>query len=314
MRQDFFILKFHGKNRIAIYGLLFLTASIFLLGCKTEAVKNQSSETIVTREITDDLGRRVKIAARIERAVSLAPNLTETVFTIGAGDRLVGVTTYCKYPAEAQKIPKIGDTINPNLETIVALNPQIVLVSTASQIESFTNTLDKQNIAVFVTNPQDMDGVYRSISQLGEIFGEDEKARRTIEQMRKRVTDIEARTGALPDIKVFLQISKDPLFTIGRKSFMTDLIYRAGGVSVTANVDEAYPKFSKETALALEPEAIILSESEGNHEPNEIFINSPAVKNGKVFRVNADLLSQPGPRIVDGLEQIARALHPESFQ
>jgi iron complex transport system substrate-binding protein len=256
----------------------------------------------------------VKIPARVERAVSLAPNLTETVFTVGGGDRLVGVTSYCDYPAKAQRIQKVGDTITPNLETIVALKPQVVLVSTASQIESFTNTLNQQNIAVFVTNPQDLEGVYRTISQLGEIFGEDEKARETIGQMKRRVADIEARTGAAENVKVFLQISKEPLFTIGKESFMTDLIYRAGGVSVTANVDEAYPKFSKETALALQPEAIILSESADNRQPSDVFANSPATKNGRIFRVSADLLSRPGPRLVDGLEQLARALHPESFQ
>ena len=103
------------------------------------------------------------------------------------------------------------------------------------------------------------------------------------------------------------------LFTIGKPTFITDLINRAGGVSVTANIEEAYPKFSKETALALQPEAIILSESEDNREPNDVFKNSPAVKNGKVFKISADLISRPGPRIVDGLEQIAKALHPENF-
>jgi iron complex transport system substrate-binding protein len=309
-----FILNFNGKKYIAIYALLLIAVSMFMFGCKTEAQKsNTSGVTANTREITDDLGRRVQIPARGERAVSLAPNLTETVFAVGAGNRLVGVTAYCDYPSEAQKIQKVGDTVNPNLESIVALQPQVVLVSTASQIESFTNILDQQNIAVFVTNPQELDGVYRSISQIGEIFGEDEKAGEIIDRMKRRVADIETRTGAATDIKVFLQISKEPLFTIGKSSFMTDLIRRAGGVSVTATVDEAYPKFSKETALALQPEAVILSESEDNQEPNEVFANSPAVKNRKIFRVNADLLSRPGPRLVDGLEQIARALHPERF-
>jgi len=266
------------------------------------------------RGITDDLGRRVRLPKKIERAVSLAPNLTEIVFAVNGGSRLVGVTSYCNYPEEAQKIPKIGDTVNPNLEAIIALKPQVILVSTASQIESFTETLEGQNIAVFVTNPKDVEGVYKSILKIGEIFGQDERARETIDRMQRRVNEIESKTNLSKKVKVFVQISKEPLFTIGKDSFLTDLIKRAGGVSLTENVAESYPKFSKETALALLPEAIILSDSEDNQEPNEVFANSPAMRNGKVFKIDADLLSRPSPRVVDALEQIARALHPDDFQ
>ena len=306
-----FYLKNHVKNYIAFCCLL-LAASLFLFGCKSEAVKNRAPDA--AREITDDLGRRVKLPAKVERAVSLAPNLTEIIFSVDAGERLVGVTSYCNYPAEAQKIQKIGDTINPNLETIIALKPQVVFVSTDSQIEAFAKTLDGQNIAVFITNPKDVDGVYQSIFQIGEIFGKSEKALEVVDELKKRVADVEAKTSAARDVKVFVQISKDPLYTIGKSSFLTDLINRAGGVSVTENVDKAYQVFSKETALALQPEAIILSESEDNPEPNEVFKNSPAVRGGKVFRVNADLLSRASPRIVEALEQIAKSLHPESFE
>lgn len=266
-----------------------------------------------TREITDDVGRKVKIPEKIERAVSLAPNLTEEIFAVGAGGKLIGVTTYCDYPADAQKIAKIGDTLNPNLENIIALKPQIVFVSTASQMQSFTEQLERQNIAVFITNPQDVEGVYRSLYQIGEVMNETEKANQLVDEVKKRVADVETRTQAASDVKVFVQIAREPLFTVGKTSFITDLINRAGGVSVTSNLDEAYPKFSKESALVLQPEAIILSESEDNLSANDVFKDSPAMKNGKVFKIKADLISRPGPRIVEGLEQIARALHPESF-
>jgi iron complex transport system substrate-binding protein len=305
-----FILKFHVKNYFAFF--LLLAASLFFYGCKTETVKDHTS--VNTREITDDLGRRVMLPAKVERAVSLAPNLTEIAFAVDAGERLVGVTTYCNYPPEAQKNQKIGDTINPNLETIIALKPQIVLVSTDSQIEAFTKTLENQNIGVFVTNPQNVDGVYKSIFQFGEIFGKSERANEVIEELKRRVTSVEAKTANARRVKVFVQISKDPLYTIGKTSFITDLINRAGGVSVTETIEKAYQVFSKETALALQPEAIILSDSEDNREPNDVFKNSPAIKNGRVYRINADILSRAGPRLVDALEQIAKDLHPESFQ
>lgn len=304
-------MKIFGKNHRAIY-LLLLAASLFCYGCESKATKEQNSVSV--REITDDLGRRVKLPEKIERAVSLAPNLTEIAFAVDAGEHLVGVTSYCNYPAEAQRIRKIGDTINPNLETIIALKPQIVLVSTDSQIEAFTKTLENQNIAVFITNPKNVDDVYQTIFQFGEIFGKNEKASEVVAELKRRVANVEAKTANAADVKVFVQISKDPLYTIGKTSFITDLINRAGGVSATENLEKAYQVFSKETALALQPEAIILSDSEDNLEPNDVFKNSPAVKKGRVYRVNADIISRSSPRLVDALEQIAESLHPKKSQ
>lgn len=282
-------------------------------GCESETSQSPTAN-IPTREMTDDLGHSVKIPVAVERAVSLAPNLTEIVFAVGAGDRLVGVTTFCDYPLEAREIRKIGDTINPNIENIIALKPQVVLVSTASQIENFTKQLEARNIAVFVTNPNSLEDIYKSIFKIGDIFGKNEEAAKTVENLIKRVGKIETRTRPASSVKVFLQISKESLYTIGKDSFLTDLIGRAGGVSVTADLATAYPKISKETAIALNPDAIILSESEDNREPNDVFKNSPAARNGRVFHIGADLLSRPGPRVVDGLEQMAKALHPENFK
>ena len=301
-RQFFFAsLHLFEKN------LLFLLVFVCLLAnCRTETVNPPINLPI--REITDDLGRTVKLPETVDRAVSLAPNLTEIVFAVGAGDKLVGRTSYDNFPPEAQKIQTVGDTMNPNIENIIALKPQVVLVSTASQIETFTRQLESQNIAVFVTNPNSLDDIYKSIHQIGEIFGKTEKAREIVEGLSKRVAEVESEINKAKNIKVFLQISKEPLFTIGEDSFLTDLIARTGGVSVTANVATAYPKLSKETAFVLNPDVIILSESEDNLEPNDVFKNSPAVKNGKVFKINADIISRPSPRIVDALEQIARHL------
>jgi iron complex transport system substrate-binding protein len=307
-------LRLCGKNLALI-----LIFCIFFTACKSAntqtKVEAQPTKTdSATREITDDLGRRVKIPEKVERAVSLAPNLTEIVFAVGAGERLVGVTTFCNYPEETKKIQKIGDTMNPNIENIIALKPQIVLISTAAQIETFTKVLDEQGIVYFVTNPQNLDGIYKSINTIGEIFGRKEKADEVVTNLKKRVAGVESRIVSERSVKTFLQISKEPLYTIGKESFITDLIKRAGGVSATETVETAYPKLSKETALSLNPDAIILSESEDNQTPNEVFKNSPAVKNARVFKINADIISRPAPRVVDVLEQLARALHPESFK
>ena len=292
--------------------LCLLICAFFLTNCRTENLPPQID--MKTREISDDLGRKIRIPKKIERAVSLAPNLTESIFAVGAGDRLVGVTSFCNYPADAQKIQKVGDTLSPNMETIIALKPNIVFVSTASQIETFTKTLENQNIAVYVTNPKNLDGVLSNLKQLGDILGTSAQAENLISDLQKRITAVENKVKGKSQTKVFVQISKEPLFTIGKESFLTEIIERAGGVSVTKNVETAYPKLSKETALALNPEAIILSDSDDNKEPNEVFKNSPALQNDRVFKINADLLSRPAPRIIDALERIAKDLHPESFE
>lgn len=291
---------------------LLLTFVLFFTDCKNAPDEPQTS--VPTRVITDDLGRAVKIPADVKRAVSLAPNLTEIAFAIGAGDKLVGRTSYDNFPPEAQKIQTVGDTINPNIEAIIALKPQVVLVSTASQIETFTRQLEAQNIAVFVTSPNSLEEIYASIGKIGDVFGKTNEANLIVEDLQKRVGEIQARLNGSRPLKVFVQISKEPLFTVGEQSFLTELITRAGGVSVTKNVATAYPKLSKETAFALNPDAIILSDSEDNRAPNDVFANSPAVKNGKVFRVDADIISRPAPRIVDALEQISKDLHPENFE
>ena len=276
-------------------------------GCKTE--NKPETRILQTREVTDDLGRKVTIPQNIERAVSLAPNLTENIFAVGAGDRLVGVTTFCNYPPEAEKIQKVSDTQTPNLESIIALKPQVIFVSTASQLENFTNILEKQNIAVYVTNPNNLTDVFKNLKIFGELFGTSEQAEKLVAELQKRVDAVEEKVKNKPPVKVFVQIDKDSLYTIGKDSFITDLINRAGGESVTKDVETAYPKISKETASALNPDAIILSESPNNLEANEVFKNSNAVKNDKVFKINADLISRPSPRIVDALEIIAKDLH-----
>jgi iron complex transport system substrate-binding protein len=285
---------------------LLLVCFFSLSACRST---NQSAPAEVKmRDIADDLGRPIKIPEKVERVVSLAPNLTENIFAVGAGDRLVGVTKFCNYPEDAQKIQQVGDTLNPNIETIIALKPQIVFVSTASQLETFMKTLEAQGITVFVTNPKDLNGVLANLRQLGEIFGTPERTTILLNELQERIIAVDEQTRDKPKTKTFVQISKEPLFTIGKESFLTEIIERAGGVSVTNTVATAYPKISKETALALNPDAIILSESPDNTEPNEVFKNSPAVKNKKVFKINADILSRPSPRLVDALEQIAEAL------
>lgn len=278
----------------------------------------ESPSTSATQQLTDDAGRNVTLPARVERVITLAPNLTEIVFAIGAGDRVVGNTSYCDYPPEAKSVTKVGDTLHPSLERIIALRPQVVLVSTASQLEVFTQQLQSQNIAVFVTDPHDLEGVFKSIEQIGRMLGQDQQAQALVQKLRERTNAAEQAVKQEPPVRVFYQVSNEPLYTAGRDAFVTDLMRRAGAVSVTGDVPGAWPKFSNESALAARPDAIILptggSMGAANTNPAEALRNSPAVKAGRVYKINDDHLARPGPRAVDGLEEMARALHPEAFK
>ncbi len=303
-------LNFSKLTLLIIATLIILTPSCSHPG--------NSQSTTETRGVTDEAGRRVRLPKKIDHIVSLAPNLTEIVYAIGAGDRLVGDTEYCDYPAEAKKVTKIGDTMRPSVERIIALKPHVVLVSTASQLEAFTKQLDQQHIAVYVTNPQSLDDVFRSIQTLGDLFGEHDRAAKLVADLRKRADAVEAATKQVKPVRVFYQLSGEPLYTIGRESYLTDLVRRAGGVSATADVPGAFPRFSDEAALAARPEAIILptggSMGNANATVASPLKNSPAVLNNRIYKINDDHLSRPGPRLVEGLEEMARALHPEAFK
>ena len=306
--------QINKKIRLVAWSLVVAT---LLVACKDSAPPVVVSPT-TGRQIIDDAGRRISIPERVDRVISLAPNLTEIVFAVGAGDRLVGNTSYCDFPEEAKRIERVGDTLNPSLEKIIALRPQVVLVSTSSQLERFTELLQSHNIAVFVTDPHDLNGVFRSIEQIGQMMGTTEQSNVLLKKLQERTQAVETAVKETRPVRVFYQLSAEPLYTAGHDAFVTDLIRRAGAVSVTADVPGAWPKYSAESALAARPEAIILptggSMGAGNVTVAEAFRRSPAVVDGRVYKINDDHLVRPGPRAVDGLEEMARAIHPEAFK
>jgi iron complex transport system substrate-binding protein len=182
----------------------------------------------------------------------------------------------------------------------------------------FTQQLQNQNIAVFVTDPRDLEGVFRTIDQIGRIVGHTQQPETLIQKLRDRTRAVEEAVKGKQPVRVFYQLSAEPLYTAGHDAFVTDLIRRAGAISVTADVPGAWPKYSNESALAARPDAIILptggSMGEGNSVVTEALRQSPAALSGRVYKINDDHLVRPGPRAVDGLEAMAKALHPEAFK
>lgn len=264
-----------------------------------------------SRLLTDEIGRRVTVAENPERIVSLAPSITETLFALGIGDKLVGATSYCDYPPEALAVERVGDTVRPSLEKIVGRKPDLVLVSTASQLEQLVGRLEEVGIPVWVSNPRTLEGVISSIERLGEVTGRQGASAALASEMRARVDSVRKRVENLPRPRVLLILGGQPLITVGANSFINDLINTAGGASISADVSSEYPQYSLETAIARGPEIIFL-QAGGEGLPRRLE-QTPAFRSGRVFRLDPVLLLRPGPRIVDGLEAIAAKIHLDAF-
>ncbi|MFZ0064096.1 MAG: cobalamin-binding protein [Pyrinomonadaceae bacterium] len=295
--------------------------STLLVGCAVafnSCSPNPGVDESEYRQIKDEANREVRVHGKIERVISLAPNLTEIIYALGAGDRLVGNTTYCDYPEQAKSVQKVGDTLQPNVERILALRPHLIFISTSSQLEAFARQLHDHGIPVYVSDPHDLEGVIHSIENIARLLNREQQAGELVSKLRGRMTTVEAAVKDRKPVRVFYQLSAEPLYTAGREAFVTDLIKRAGGQSVTGDVGEAWPRYSEESVVAAKPDAIILptggSMGGANADVADGLKRSPAVLEGRVIKIDGDLLVRPGPRAIDGLEQLARALHPEAFK
>lgn len=297
--------------------LLALLTLLVLTGCSLARKRAEVPPGAARRNHIDGIGRTVSVISKPNRIISLAPNLTEILFAIGLDERIVGVTSYCDFPAAALTKERVGDTLLPNPEKIIGLKPDLVLVTTSSQLESLTQQLDNLSIPVYVTNPRTTRDIVGTIRLLGEVTGQAQSANELADGMQNRIQRIEERTKQLPRVRVLYILQLNPLIVPGRGTFLNDLINLAGGESISGLEVTDYPQFSRETVLARSPEVILLpsGHSDASSEQDELrrlFRNTPAVRAARVVTVSADLVDRPGPRIVDGLEQVAQALHPES--
>lgn len=295
------------QRRIA---LLLCAVLCFCVACTPPNNPAPSSRRI----LSDEIGRQVAVKPQPQRIISLAPSITEILFALQLDVRVVGVTSYCDFPAAAQAKEKVGDTLKPNLERLIALQPDLVLISTASQLEKITQQLDQLGIPVFVTNPKSVAGVLVSIRKIGELTDTTPRAEELAAEMEARITAVqhEVTAATAPRVLYILQLS--PLITAGKNTFINDLITQAGGRSISGEEAADYPQFSRETALARAPEVIIVPESHGTELVNieavrQAFATTPAIKNNRLVRVNPDLIDRPGPRIVEGLEALRAGIH-----
>jgi iron complex transport system substrate-binding protein len=272
---------------------------------------------IAPQTFVDDLGRKIFLAKPPTRIVSLAPNITETLFALGVGDKIVGVTSSCDYPAEATRKAKVGD-VHPNLEAVVAQRPDLVL--TLPLQTDVLSTLEHLKIPVFMLDATTVEQVLSHIHTLGRMLGHTRDADELVMSMRRRVAAVSERTKALPRPRLLYVLNSHPLMTAGPRSFIHQLIELAGATNIAADAAFPYPRIAMEEVLRDDPEIIVfpIGTQEGIPESEQQqwlrWSQLSAVKHARFARIPSVLLDRPGPRMVDGLEQLARAVHPDAFR
>jgi ABC-type Fe3+-hydroxamate transport system substrate-binding protein len=277
-------------------------------------------ESAPAATFTDEVGRTIEVNGPPQRIVSVAPNVTEILFALGLQDRLVGVSIYCQYPPEALKKEKIGGYINPSLEKIVALHPDLVIGIAEGDLRTFVDKLASLKVPVYITNPRDALEVLTSIRKIGEVSFAQEAASRIVRSMEERIRKVQDKVQGLPRPRVLHILDFNPLISAGKGTFVDDLIRLAGGRNVAETAAGKYPHFSMEEVLVQDPEVILLA-SMKSQDPLvkqrrwwERWKTISAVKHGRIYVLDSDLIHRPSPRMPDGLEQVAKAIHPEAFK
>ena len=265
---------------------------------------------------TDALGRIVNIPPSPQRIVSLAPNITETLFALGLDREIVGVTTDSAWPEAVRDLPRVGGLASLSLERIIALDPDCIIGTADGNPRETVLQLERAGFPVYVTNPRDLDDMLAMIVNLGVITGKRDRAEDLVRDLRRRIDAVSAGVNNRQLPRVFFQIAADPLITVGRGTFHDRLIELAGGINIFGHSPVRYPRVGVERVIAEEPQAIIVaSMNRGDNDQSALdrwrrWSNIPAVSSGRLYRIDADIIHQPTPRIVDGLELLADLLHP----
>ncbi|HZK25396.1 MAG TPA: cobalamin-binding protein [Oscillospiraceae bacterium] len=256
--------------------------------------------------LTDAAGREVTLAAKPERIVSIMPSLTEILFALDAGERVVGVTTYCDYPAAAKEKEVIGDLYNLNPESILALQPDLVLVGKSETLQQTFDFLEQAGTPYFVVDPQTLDEIEESIVTVAKLIDNQAAGEALVTQLKADRLALETKVAEIPAeerAKVFVLLDTNVLYTVGEGTFLSEMITTAGGNNLASEIDDAYFQVSEEAFFELDPEVIICTFPMRDEVlARETWQDLSAIKSGKVYDVDANSVSRPGPRYVQGLE------------
>ncbi len=264
----------------------------------------------------DQVGRSVEIGANPQRIVSLMPSITEMIFDLGAGNLLQGVTMFSNEPPAVAGLPKIGSYVHLDLEKIVSLRPDLCLAVRDGNPKHIVDRITALGIPVFTIDPKNLGDIMDSIIMLGNVLQRDEKAAAIVEEMQKKIDRTEKRIkGTTTRPRVFFQIDAAPIISAGSHTFIDHLIKRAGGINLAAG-PTPYPRYSWEDILRMKPDIVIIASMAGGYSEDELKNNwrrwplIPAVKNNKLFVVDAAVFDRPTARLIDGLEMLVDIFYP----
>jgi iron complex transport system substrate-binding protein len=293
--------------------LLFTLSVIFLL-------INLSSGEAGERVLVDEARRDVKVPLSAKRIISLAPSVTEILFALGLRQEIIGVTNFCDYPEEVTAKPRIGGFVNPDVEKIVSLKPDLVIAISDGNRWDTIERLSNLGYPVYTVDPKGFDGVIRTIRNIGGIIGKGEEARALVRKMMEKKEKVVTLTRSLSRPAVFFQVGDAPVITVGKGALATDLISLAGGRSISEHEALSYPPYGIETILSKAPEIIIFSSMDNRKNYSDLirrwqtWKSIPAVKSNSIYLIDSNLVDRPAPRIVEGLEALARIIHPTVFR
>lgn len=275
-----------------------------------------AASAALARDVTDQTGRRVNVPDHPQRIVSLAPSITETLYALGLGDRLVGDTDYCDYPSEARAKPHVGAMLNPNMEMIVALKPDLLLGTDEANRRETADQLAHLGIPLYGVTAHTVEETLQSLEDLGRVLDWEQPTGKLVAGLRGRVEAVTKRAQRLERPKVLFVVWYRPLITAGKQTFLADVIRRAGGVSMSDDLKGEWPHMSLEEVLKRNPDVILFPRTEAFAPGLEEFHNLPgwkelpAVKGHRMYLVSETIM-RPCPRLIDALEELAEILHPE---
>jgi iron complex transport system substrate-binding protein len=299
-----------------IIGFLVVTAAAVDVAFVGEVVAAGTAARFV---IKDMHGRELSLPEPPRRIVSLVPSVTELVYALGGEDRLVGRTDFCDYPPAVREKQSVGGMLAPSLETIVALKADLVVATRDGNTEETFAQLRRLGIPTFVAGADRVADVYDLIARVGRLTGRETAVAPLIARLEQRIAAVRTAVAPYRAPRVLYVLWPEPLIVPGHGVLVSELIEIAGGESVTAHDADAYPRYSIEAAVARSPEVIILASHGANigniaREKWDRLTSLPAIRAGRVYALDGNLMHRYGPRMVDGLERLARAIHPEAFR
>jgi ABC-type Fe3+-hydroxamate transport system substrate-binding protein len=266
-----------------------------------------------SRVLTDESGRKVTVPDYPHRVICLLPSVTDTVFALGAGDDVVAVSDYTTYPPAALKKPSIGSLVKPSIETILSFHPDLVLGTEIPGSSETATQLEAVGVPVYLVDPRGLAGILHSVTSIGEALNRGQQAAALNASLEKRIAAVRARTAGKPAPRVLAPVWYDPIITVGKHAFITEIIEAAGARSVTDDLIADWPQISLEAVINRAPDSLLLIRG-GKIDFSMLqklpgWSTLPAIQNGKVYYVDGGI-QEPSPVAINALEELAKEFHP----